>query len=202
MKELKYGSLQGYNFPLCSVGGRIFSSLFFRAFRLTTFGGVPMKSVSTVECGQTWRRPEGSRLVITRQRHDGVPSSHNLREGLVEIQTIHGDGPDGLLLGPVSRVRAENVPKFYTYEGMRWPHRLDVFERRSSDTGGLFLLYGICYQHDRIKGIWFEDYSPHDQKRFDFGKYDARRFWKEYRCVGHISDEEYEGMHFAGFRAL
>ncbi len=153
------------------------------------------KSARTVECGQIWRRSDGSRLVITRQRHEGITSSHNLRPGLVETQKFPGDGLNWLIFGPVCRVRIENVPEYYTYEGMRWPSRLDVFERRSPNTGELLLLSGMMYQWHRIQNLSFEGYLPRDQKRFDFGRYNAKRFWKEYRCVGHISEEEYERRH-------
>jgi hypothetical protein len=94
------------------------------------------------------------------------------------------------------------MPKYYTYEGMRWPQRLDVLERISpSGDGNLFLLIGMVWQWNKIQKIWLTMYSPRGRvKSLELGKYNAKRFWGEYRIIGYFSEQEYQQMDSAASR--
>ncbi len=149
-----------------------------------------------VGVGQIWSRPDSNRILVCRINHAAITSSHRLNERVAEIRLISTD-PNmlGRPVGPPSYPLIENFPKYYKYEGMREPRRLDLLELfpGTNGSGSKFILVEGLMYYGGLREMHLSEYFPFRKKKFGkrFTQKWNQDFWRLFVIIGSLTQTEY-----------
>lgn len=155
-----------------------------------------------VSIGQIWsRRSDSSQVVVCRVNHPLVLSLRDFDKRVAEIRNLSvSDTSFQWPVGPPTYPLLENFSKYYQYVGIRNPNRLDILQEISGeDMLKMFIVSGLSY-HGDLKSVFLDTWRPvHGKKPVNDPRSPIRftkKFWKVYKIVGHLSDEEYEDLYY------